>query len=247
MAANGAMLSTRHLAERLPDVPRWVEARDYLLSGECEISGLEETPELALVVRDPRTGFVMIVGAPNADAIREAASASCLVPDSNLIAAPEHGDHVAAALPGWSRTRAILHLLRRPEDLPPAGSSDVRFVDRATLATAEAIPAGLRRELEQAAETSPIAAAFVEGHPVAFCYAGSITESLWDISIDTLADHRRRGHAARAVAHMIRHMQARGKSPVWAALEDNAASWRLAQKLGFEAVDELAFFEPPAC
>jgi predicted GNAT family acetyltransferase len=44
---------------------------------------------------------------------------------------------------------------------------------------------------------------------------------------------------------MIRYMLAQGKQPVWQSEEDNPASWRLAQKLGFVPVDELALFVPP--
>lgn len=85
---------------------------------------------------------------------------------------------------------------------------------------------------------------FVENKPVSFCYSGSSTESLWDVSIDTVPQHFRRGYASLCAAFMIRHMQAQGKQPVWQAVEENPASWRLAQKLGFVPVDELALFEP---
>jgi hypothetical protein len=40
-------------------------------------------------------------------------------------------------------------------------------------------------------------------------------------------------------------MDASGKQAVWGAVEENPASWLLAQKLGFVAVDEIALFEPP--
>jgi hypothetical protein len=43
--------------------------------------------------------------------------------------------------------------------------------------------------------------------------------------------------------YMIRYMQTQGKQPVWQAVEENPASWRLAQKLGFVPVDDLALFE----
>jgi RimJ/RimL family protein N-acetyltransferase len=33
---------------------------------------------------------------------------------------------------------------------------------------------------------------------------------------------------------------------VWAAIDQNPASWRLAEKLGFAAVDELVLFVLPA-
>ena len=71
------------------------------------------------------------------------------------------------------------------------------------------------------------------------------TEGLWDISIDTLVGHRRRGHAARCAAFMIRHMrETAGKEPVWGALETNTASMNLAASLGFVVVDRFSVLEP---
>jgi RimJ/RimL family protein N-acetyltransferase len=129
-----------------------------------------------------------------------------------------------------------------PPSRPAAPAGAVGFLDPATLSQLP-IDAELKQELESGAEQSLIAATFVDQQPVSFCYAGAITESLWDIAIDTLPEHRRKGYAALCVAHMIRHMRAQGKHPVWQAVEENPASWRLAQKLGFVSVDELALFE----
>jgi GNAT superfamily N-acetyltransferase len=139
--------------------------------------------------------------------------------------------------------RAILHLLDDPARLPPP-SDAVRFLDADALARVDA-PAELRRELDVAARRSPIAATFVGGAPVAFCYAGAVTESLWDVAIDTLEGHRRRGHAAACAAYMIRHMLPAGRRPVWGSHEDNPASWQLARKIGFAPSDELVLFRPP--
>jgi len=77
---------------------------------------------------------------------------------------------------------------------------------------------------------------------VAFCYAGATTESLWDVAIDTVEAHCRQGHAGRCAAFMIRRMRTFGKERVWQAAEDNPSSWRLAAKLGFEAIAELTWF-----
>ena len=41
------------LADRLPDVPRWVEARSMLRGGACEILGVRQGPELSFVILDP--------------------------------------------------------------------------------------------------------------------------------------------------------------------------------------------------
>jgi hypothetical protein len=101
------------------------------------------------------------------------------------------------------------------------------------------LPFDLKEELTLAFRYSPVAATIAEGAPVSFCYAGSQTESLWDISIDTLADYRNKGYAAVCVAYMIELMSQQKKQPVWGALETNAASLRLAAKLGFVAVDTI--------
>lgn len=89
-----------------------------------------------------------------------------------------------------------------------------------------------------------MAARFVDGRPVSFCYPCWSTEALWDISIDTVEAYRRRGCAADAVRFMIHHMRASGRDPVWGAVESNAASLGLAAKLGFEPVDAIRVFSP---
>jgi GNAT superfamily N-acetyltransferase len=85
----------------------------------------------------------------------------------------------------------------------------------------------------------------VEQLPVSFCYGGSQTESLWDISIDTLAEYRNRGYAALCVAFLIEDFRRRGLEPVWGAVESNIPSMKLAAKLGFTPVDRLVVFEQP--
>lgn len=79
----------------------------------------------------------------------------------------------------------------------------------------------------------PVVAVFAGALPVAFAYVASETETLWDVSIDTLPSHRRRGYAAAAALHLMRVMRARGKTAVWGALDDNPASANLARRLGF--------------
>jgi RimJ/RimL family protein N-acetyltransferase len=226
----------------LPDIPRWVEARALLLSGECEIFGLEEAPRLSVAVRDPSTGSVIVVGRPSRAAVRAATDG--IMHDGSVVALLDDADWLGETLPDWSRTRAILHLLRDSSRLPPP-APNIRLLEPSTIEQLD-IPEQLRRELRFGAENSPIMTTVVDNQPVAFCYAGSITESLWVVSIDTLPQYRRRGHAAVCAAQMIRYMATHAKQPVWGSVVENPASWRLAQKIGFEPVDEIALFEPPA-
>ncbi len=164
------------------------------------------------------------------------------------MATPEDAPHIEGALPGWTATRATLHLLGDAPHLPSLAEGEVEPLVATDLRAAwvEGIPEGLRSFLEDAVvgAEAPAAAALEGGLPVSFCVASDQTEGLWDISIDTLEGHRRRGHAARCVSWMVDEMRRRGKEPVWAAEETNAPSMRLAARLGFIPVDELVLFRP---
>ncbi len=127
-----------------------------------------------------------------------------------------------------------------PDDdrLPATDHLAVSFLDPASIDQLE-IEETLREELADGAQGSPVAAVVVRGRPVSFCYAGAITERWWDVAVDTIESERGRGYAGLAVAHLIHHSRAQGRAPVWQALEDNPASWRLALKLGFTQIDDL--------
>lgn len=230
----------RSIIQKLPDVPRWVEARDVLLSGECTIFGLREGRELSIVIQDPEDESIYVVGRPPISAVRAAIQQN--VRGGSLVVASEQAAWLEQALPGWTRARIIVHTLSDPGRLPEASAAQVAFLDPEMLRRIP-MPAELLEELESGAGHSLIAATFVEQQPVSFCYAGAVTESLWDVSIDTLPEHYRHGYASLCAAYMIRHMQAQGKQAVWQSLEENPASWRLAHKLGFTPVDEMAQFE----
>lgn len=245
------MLTHHAIAQRLPDLPRWVELRALLYGGGCEIFGLEVQPEgstalpgrpeLSLLLRDPDTDEIFLAGRPAETALH--AAIQCNRNGGSIIAPPEQVAWIANTLPQWSHTHIILHLLQNPQRLPSVSAAAAGLLDAATL-DGLAIDKELLHELQSGAQRSPLAATFVAGQPVAFCYAGATTEALWDVSIDTLPEHRRRGYAALCAAFMIEHMRAHGRQPVWAALENNPPSLRLARKLGFVPVDTLVLFEP---
>lgn len=217
-----------------------------LLSGRCEVLGLEKRGGLSFVVREPGAGpvYASVVGRPGEDAIAGAAAGGR--EGGEVLAVPENRSYVAAVLRDWGGINAILHTLGDAPRLPAVPEGSVRLVSSLGALESGSLPPDLRSELEDAIEISPVAAAFVDGRAVSFCYAGSQTESLWDVSIDTLEGYRNRGHAGRCAAYMIEHMRRRGKLPVWSAEETNGASLALASKLGFVPVDELIVFHAPA-
>lgn len=224
------------LASSLPDIPRWVETRSMLLSGRGELFGVDETGTLSFVVGSPEMELISVVGVPAKEAILEAAAANSN--EAEILAMPENSRHVAEALPDWKSIPATLHMLGDKPRLPER-SSNVRLLAPSEIEALRNLPPDLKEELATASRYSPMAATIVEAAPVSFCYAGSQTESLWDISIDTLAEYRNKGYAAACVTYMIELMSQQKKQPVWGALETNVASLRLAAKLGFVAVDTI--------
>lgn len=221
-----------------------------LLSGRCEVLGLEEEGrQPSFVARELGEGedqMVYVVGRPSPETIREAAR--CNHDGGMVMAAQEGASHIEGALPGWKATRATLHQLGEAPNLPSLAEGGVKLLGARDLRASwvEGTPEDLRSFLEDAVggAKAPAAAAWVGGRPVSFCVASDQTESLWDISIDTLEGHRRRGHAARCVAWMVDEMRRRGKEPVWAAEETNAPSMLLAVRLGFVPVDALVLLRP---
>lgn len=196
------------LAGSLPDVPRWLEIRSMLLSGRCEVLGLEEgAPTPSFVARELEEGeeqMIYVVGRPSSEeAIREAARRNRGA--GMVLAAPEDASHVLGALPGWKANRATLHLLGDAPRLPSPAEGEVRLLGASDLPRAswvDGIPEDLRSFLEDVVlgGEAPAAAALEDGRPVSFCVASDQTESLWDVSIDTLEGHRRRGHMPRGAS-----------------------------------------------
>jgi len=247
-------LDPAELARRIADEPRCVDLRGLLLSGRCELFGEGE----GFVARSVDFPFAAVGGVPSQEAIlaavegAEERAASWAGEGSegewHLLVQPEAVERVAVALPsGWRRRGVRLH--RWSGELPtaaqPEGAEMVLAADghaRAGLSL-DHLPAALRREMEsEHAAHQPLAAVLVDGRAAAYCYAAFLTESLWDVAVDTLQPYRRRGLAAACFRTLAAHLGRLGKRPVWGALTENEASLRLAAKLGFVPVAELTSF-----
>jgi GNAT superfamily N-acetyltransferase len=232
------------LARLLPDLPRWVETRGMLLSGRCDVLAAAPPPACDFLVRGTDFGLLCVVGTPPSESLTSAAAAGF---GRQALCVPESAEAVAAALPGWRRRRFVI-LSPGGESLDEGGGAVEAELRVAMLSGRDAprlrhLPEPLRLEIETALNVSHVAAAFEDDLPVSFCYSAYETETLWDVSIDTLEAHRRRGLARRCVLFLADHMERHGKAPVWGALAENAASRRLAESLGFAPVDEIAVFE----
>jgi len=193
-----------------------------------------------------------VVGQPGGEVILRAAELLAArrrdVP-AELLAQPEDAGPVADALPGWDSEGATLHVLGG-EPTPPALRPDAEVVlvgpgNRSRLPAA-GVPEGVYREVESVwGRGRPAAVAFVGGRPAGFCLGTLETETLWDVSVETLPAYRQGGLAAACFDALRAHYDALGKRPVWGAHDSNPASLRLARRLGFLPAARLEIFIQP--
>lgn len=93
-------------------------------------------------------------------------------------------------------------------------------------------------------EQGIVAGAVVDGQVVAIAFTSTRTPRHADIGVHTLAPWRRQGLATAAASLVAQQVQAAGQIPVWSTGEDNWASLRVAQKLGFAEVARLTYVIP---
>jgi GNAT superfamily N-acetyltransferase len=246
----------RDLAAALPDAPQLIDVRGILRSGHAVVTGGSSAAEgFAARVVHGALSVIGIVGRPPCAAIVDATDGiTAMTPILAQTADADHVGRCLAAAPSangrrWQGERMIVHTLAAPIQQPDhaTGSQHNRIVRLLTAADSLAhLPAGLRHEMTHARLRAPVATVFVDGRASSFCYPVWTTESLWDVSIDTLEEFRGQSLAPQAVWFMAELMRSRGCAPVWAALESNSASLRLAAKLGFRpAADIVAFSRGP--
>ena len=90
------------------------------------------------------------------------------------------------------------------------------------------------------------AGAIVDGRVVALAYTNAMTAGYGDVGVVTDEAWRGRGFASAAGSIVARGIQERGRTPVWSAGEGNAASLRVAAKLGFVEVSRRVYLNTHA-
>ncbi len=86
-----------------------------------------------------------------------------------------------------------------------------------------------------------VAGAVVEGRLVGIAHTSAITDRHADIGVSTLEPFRGRGFATAAASMVARRVQDTGRIQVWSAGEGNAASLRVAAKVGFAEVSRRVY------
>jgi GNAT acetyltransferase-like protein len=224
------------ILERVADLPRNVEARGLLLSGRCEVLAegegalvcARETPLVCVVGRPGHGAFARVLAGPG---------------EHEFLAPAGERAFVEAVLPEWEPEEAHVHVLPEGTPLPTAAAGvPVGCLEPGDQDLLPALPDELDHELRTALGHGPVMVAFAGNQPAGFAYAPWVTETLFDVSVDTLSAYRRRGMGEAAARELIALLGAEGRRPVWGAVSSNLASLHLASKLGFQEVDRLVLF-----
>lgn len=136
-------MTPQQVAQRLPDLPRWVEARSLLLHDLCTLFGLQQEPDLAMVIRDAEDGTLFVVGRPSEEAVWAALGAGR---QGEVIAPMALAGWLADLLPERPQARIIVYRLAETKRLPELSAEQVGFLDPARIAHLS-LPDELREEL----------------------------------------------------------------------------------------------------
>ena len=101
-----------------------------------------------------------------------------------------------------------------------------------TLANADRLRGGLDAWLPDVPHRHPFMASVADGRAVSVCASVRITPAAHEAGVDTVAAHRRRGHAANAIAGWASAVQALGALALYSTSWENTASQGVAAKLG---------------
>jgi len=137
----------------------------------------------------------------------------------------------------------IFHELRRPATV--CGHPHVRLLTRDDAPLLEAAEPPVRGagfgSTRAMLQEGFAAAGLVEGKVVSIAHTSARTGVHADIGVCTLEPFRRRGYATAAASAVARAVQAAGLVPVWSAGQSNAASLRVAAKVGFERIGKRVY------
>lgn len=145
----------------------------------------------------------------------------------------------------------IYYTLTRPAIAPAFDNDkvDVRLLTTNDAEMMHRAPRELQRangfmSIEDALRQNIIACGIVNDEIVAISQEGGHSETMIEIGVYTAEAYRGQGISTQASYLVSKQIQAQSKLPVWSTGEDNWASQKVAQKIGFEEVSRRVYLIP---
>lgn len=236
------------VAAQLADVPEHCIARHALLSGRGPAYVVGEPGRFDALVIDPSITAGELLAFGNAEAIARVVRELrdwCCVEVSPVIADQLEPLLCRDMRLPIRRTRDLYFTLTG--DIPQAGKLDVRLLTPAdaddyarSTASYCSDPANAHRNVIE----GPVVAAFIDGRVVAAVEANARTQRYANFNVRTLPEYRGRGLATAVSAVAAFAVRSMGLTPLWSCSDQNVASQRVAQKLGFTPVAHCVYLIP---
>lgn len=96
--------------------------------------------------------------------------------------------------------------------------------------------AGVTSSYQEMLSNGMIAGTVIHNQLVSIAYATHVTEKYADVGIFTIPEYRNKGYSILVTTFLIQKLQAKNLIPVWSTDENNSASLKVAQKLGFTEI-----------
>ncbi len=224
------------LADTLPDSPQTVISISRLRRGlaQAYVAGDLLEWETAVIDDPGQPGEPMAFGS-SADQIADlmAALPGWFCVNVHPDVAPQLGPLLARKMSCSVRYYGdIYHTLTTPASHWPHPA--VRLLTLDDLPLLQAAPDAIRgHDPVQILTEMTASGAVVNGRIVAIAQNYAFSDRYGDVGVATLPDFRQQGLATAAAALVAQELQRNGRTPVWSCGEDNYASLRVAQKLGF--------------
>jgi predicted GNAT family acetyltransferase len=235
----------RHLlAEALGDTPEIAIVMHMLRRGLCCAFIGDEPSEAAIVQNQAFPGDVYAFGV-SPDAIQELLDAatgwrrvSVPGPVARLLG-PAIEQQTGLTV---NYETAVYHTLTEPvvgyrdTAVRRLGQQDAHLLEAAP----QYLQAGAFGDIRTLVTEGIVACAIVDGEVVTIAHTSAVTERHADIGVVTLEPWRGRAFATSAASLVAAEAQRAGLVPVWTTMDDDFASIRIAEKLGFTEVSRRA-------
>ena len=107
----------------------------------------------------------------------------------------------------------------------------------------QVVPRYFWRDAGQFSEEGAGFSRLADGNPVSTAFSAFVADGILELGIETVPEHRGKGHAEQACRALIEHCMDNGLEPVWSCRRDNTPSLSLAGKLGFEPTLFIPYYQ----